>query len=73
MRFRSCLGCNTCVEDDYGCRACGGSHEEIAGLRNLTTQIASFAQRMSYENYDDFVVYIAREAAARIRSARSSH
>lgn len=73
VHFRSCLGRNNCVEDDYGCRACGRSHEEIAGLRTLATDVALFAERMGYDNYDDFLDYIARKAAGKIRSVRPNH
>jgi len=73
MRFRACLGREACREDDVGCRSCGRSQEEIAGLRALTTHVALFAERMDYDNYDDFLDYLARKAAAKIRTGRVTH
>lgn len=73
MRFRACLGREACHEDDVGCRTCGRSREEIAGLRALTTNVALFAERMDYDNYEDFLEYVVRKTAAKIRGARVTH
>lgn len=73
MRFRACLGRDACHEDDLGCRTCGRSHEEIAGLRALTSHVAQFAEHMDYDNYDDFLDYLLRKAAIKIRTSRVTH
>jgi hypothetical protein len=73
MRFRTCLGRNACREDDTGCQTCGRSHDEIAALRELTTHVALFAERMGYDNYDEFLEYLAHKAAAKIRTNRVVH
>jgi predicted Fe-S protein YdhL (DUF1289 family) len=70
VEFRPCRGRDACVDDDAGCRTCGRSHEEIIAVRKLTDDIGAFIERMDYENFEEFLDYVARKVAKKLRAAR---
>lgn len=57
MKFKPCTG--ECTDDGSHCEGCGRSHEEIAEMRNLAAGLVAFAERMNYENIDDFADAVA--------------
>lgn len=67
MKFSPCQGGDNCTEGGTHCQGCGRSHEEIAETRQLIGQIANFAQKMGYENIEEFTTFIAAKAAGKAR------
>lgn len=57
MKFRPCNG--ECTEEGTHCKGCGRSHEEIAGMRKHVGGLIEFAQKMEYENLEDFADGVA--------------
>ena len=66
MHFKTCINRTACTEDGSHCRACGRSHEEIARVRAITTQVADFVQQMQYENVDEFLVYLSKKVLKKL-------
>ena len=58
MKFNPCTG--ECTKEGTHCVSCERSHEEIAATNKLIFDLATFAQRMKYENPDDFINFVAR-------------
>lgn len=52
MIFKPCTG--ECTDDGTHCEGCGRSYEEIAEMRQLVGALVEFAERMEYENFDEF-------------------
>jgi hypothetical protein len=52
MKFSPCT--DNCTHDGTHCQGCGRSHEEIAETKALVKQLVNFAQKMDYENIEDF-------------------
>jgi len=61
MRFKPCVNRTACTEDGSHCRGCGRTHDEIAKLRTITTQVTDFVRQMQYENVDEFLAYLSRK------------
>jgi len=57
MKFSPCTG--KCTDKDTHCEGCGRSHEEIAEMNTLVGSLITFAEKMNYENVDDFANGIA--------------
>ena len=57
MKFSPCTG--KCTEEGSHCEGCGRSHEEIAKMKTLVAALVAFAQKMEYENIDDFADGVA--------------
>lgn len=57
MKFNPCTG--ECTEDGTHCKGCGRSHEEIAEMRQLVSGLVAYAQKMDYENVEDFAEGVA--------------
>ena len=57
MKFSPCTG--ECTEEGTHCEGCGRSHEEIAEMRILVAGLIEFANKMNYENYQDFAAAVA--------------
>ncbi|MCK4705601.1 MAG: DUF1289 domain-containing protein [Gammaproteobacteria bacterium] len=57
MKFSPCTG--KCTEEGTHCEGCGRSHEEIAEMKTLVTGLVVFAQKMDYENIDEFADGVA--------------
>jgi len=55
--FKPCTG--ECTDDGTHCEGCGRSHEEIAEMRELVGALIGFAERMEYENFNDFADGVA--------------
>ena len=57
MKFSHCTG--RCTEEGTLCEGCGRSHEEIAEMRQHVGALIAFANRMEYENLEDFADGVA--------------
>ena len=57
MIFKPCTG--ECTDDGTHCGGCGRSYEEIAEMRELVGALIAFAERMEYENFNDFADGVA--------------
>ena len=57
MKFSPCTG--ECTEEGTHCEGCGRSHEEIAEMKALVGNLVAFAEKMEYENIEDFANGIA--------------
>ena len=57
MKFSPCTG--KCTEESTHCEGCGRSHEEIAEMRALVAPLVAYANKMEYENFEDFADGVA--------------
>ncbi len=57
MKFSPCTG--KCTEEGTHCEGCGRSHEEIAEMKALVGGLTAFAEKMKYENIEDFANGVA--------------
>lgn len=57
MIFKPCNG--QCTEEGTHCEGCGRSHEEIAEMKELVGGLVAFAEKMEYENIEDFANGVA--------------
>lgn len=57
MIFKPCNG--ECTEGGTHCGGCGRSQEEVAEMRRLVGALVAYAERMEYENIDDFAAGVA--------------
>jgi len=55
--FKPCNG--QCTDDGTHCDGCGRSHEEVAEMRQLVGTLVAYAERMNYENFNDFADGVA--------------
>jgi predicted Fe-S protein YdhL (DUF1289 family) len=67
MKFNPCQGGNNCTQDGTHCQGCGRSHEEIAATGQLVDTLLEFANKMEYENVDEFLMAVAQKAAGKHR------
>ena len=52
MKFSPCTG--KCTDEGTHCEGCGRTHEEIAAMRKPVESLVALAEKMKYENTDDF-------------------
>ena len=57
MKFVPCTG--ECTDEDTHCEGCGRSHEEIAEMRKPVEELVALANKMKYENLEDFANAVA--------------
>lgn len=57
MKFSPCTG--KCTEEGTHCEGCGRSHEEIAEMRRHVGALIAFAEKMGYENLEEFADGVA--------------
>ena len=57
MKFSPCTG--QCTDDGTHCEGCGRSHEEIEEMYQLVNGLVTFAQKMEYDNIEDFAAGVA--------------
>jgi hypothetical protein len=57
MEFRPCIG--ECTDKGTHCEGCGRSLEEVAELRRMVNELVAYAQKMDYENFDDYANSVA--------------
>lgn len=66
MNFSPCKGGDNCTQGGTHCEGCGRSHEEIAETRQLMDALSQFAIKMDYENYEEFVQFVAEKVKKKI-------
>lgn len=71
MQFSPCRGGDNCTQDGTHCQGCGRSHEAIAGTREVIGALVQEAERMGYENFEDFVNFVAQKAKGKIMMSRA--
>ncbi len=57
MKFSPCTG--KCTDEGTHCEGCGRSREEITEMNTLVGNLITFAEKMNYENVDDFADGVA--------------
>ena len=57
MIFSPCTG--KCTYEGTHCEGCGRSHDEIVEMNALVNELILFANKMGYENVDDFANGVA--------------
>lgn len=57
MKFNPCIG--KCTDEGAHCEGCGRSHEEISEMNALVGNLIKFAEKMGYDNVDDFANGVA--------------
>lgn len=57
MKFNPCTG--KCTETGDHCEGCGRSHTEIAEMKTLVGNLIAFAEKMQYENAEEFADTVA--------------
>lgn len=57
MKFFPCTG--DCLLLDEQCQSCGRSEEEIVEMSKSVDELAAFAEKMKYENLEEFADAVA--------------
>jgi hypothetical protein len=57
MKFIPCTG--DCTEEGTRCEGCGRSHGEIAAMRQSVDDLVALADKMKYDNIEDFANAVA--------------
>ena len=57
MKFSPCTG--KCTEEGTHCEGCNRSHKEIAEMKTHIASLISFAEKMEYENIEEFANGVA--------------
>ncbi len=57
MKFKPCTG--KCTDTGTNCEGCGRTHEEIAELKTHVGNLIAFAEKMGYENVEEFANGVA--------------
>ncbi len=67
MKFRPCIS-GQCTEDGTHCQGCGRSHVEIAETKNLIKNVVAFAQKMDYDNHEEFANFIGKTVLKKLQN-----
>lgn len=67
MKFNPCIS-GQCTEDGSHCQGCGRSHAEIAETKQLVNNLVVFAQKMQYDNSEEFVNFIGKSLFKKLSS-----
>jgi len=57
MKFSPCTG--DCTDQGTHCEGCGRSHEEIAAMKKPVSELVALAEKMEYENIEEFANAVA--------------
>jgi hypothetical protein len=57
MKFKPCNG--ECTDEGLYCEGCGRTHQEIEAMRRPVNDLVDFANKMEYENLEDFANAVA--------------
>ena len=57
MKFKPCTG--ECTDEGTHCEGCGRTHEEIEAMRQPVGNLVALAEKMKYENLEDFADAVA--------------
>jgi hypothetical protein len=67
MKFRPCIS-GKCTYEGTHCEGCGRSHEEIAETKKMIKELVSYAQKMEYENFEDFANFIGKSVLNKLQN-----
>lgn len=67
MKFNPCIS-GQCTEDGSHCQGCGRSHAEIAETKQLVNNLVVFAQKMRYDNSEEFANFIGKSLLKKLLS-----
>ena len=57
MKFKPCTG--ECTDEGTHCKGCGRTHEEIEAMRQPVGKLVELAEKMKYDNLEDFADAVA--------------
>jgi len=57
MKFKPCTG--NCTDEGIYCEGCGRTHQEIDAMRQPVEALVALAEKMKYENLEDFANAVA--------------
>ena len=58
MKFNPCIG--ECTETGSHCEGCDRTHAEIDEMRRMVKGLVALANKMEYENHEDYADAVAR-------------
>ncbi len=64
MKFKPCNG--GCTDEGLHCEGCGRTHQEIEAMRGPVEELAALAEKMEYENLEDFASAVAGSVKYRL-------
>lgn len=69
MKFNPCISGQCTYEGTY-CEGCGRTHEEIAETKQMVMALVAFAQKMGYENEEDFIRFVGQSVLKKLKEAK---
>lgn len=67
MKFNPCIT-GKCTEEGTHCEGCGRTHQEIAETKKMVKTLVDFAQKMNYENVEDYSNFIGKSVLKKLQS-----
>lgn len=67
MKFSPCTG--KCTDTGTHCEGCGRSHEEIAEVNTYVSGLVSFANKMKYDNIEEYANGVASSIIYHMKEA----
>lgn len=67
MKFSPCIS-GKCTYEGTHCEGCGRSHEEIAETKKMINELVSYAQKMEYENFEEFANFIGKSVLKKLQN-----
>lgn len=67
MKFNPCIS-GKCTDQGTHCEGCGRTHIEIAETKKMISALVSFAQKMEYENHEDFASFIGKSVLKKLQN-----
>jgi len=67
MKFNPCVS-GKCTDQGTHCEGCGRTHEEIAETKKMINALAGFAQKMDYENHEDFANFVGKSVLKKLQN-----
>ncbi len=67
MKFSPCIS-GKCTYEGTHCEGCGRSHEEIAETKKMINELVGYAQKMEYENFEEFANFIGKSVLKKLQN-----
>ena len=67
MKFSPCIS-GKCTYEGSHCEGCGRSHQEIAETKKMIKELVSYAQKMEYENVEDYANFIGTSVLNKLQN-----
>lgn len=67
MKFNPCIA-GKCTEEGTYCEGCGRTHVEIAETKKMVKALVDFAQKMDYENIEDYSRFIGQNVLKKLQN-----